>query len=43
MTTNVDEKDRNAAFDAGMNAFTEKPIFLEKLFEAMNRHLEKKN
>ncbi len=39
VTANVYDKDRNAAIEAGMNAFTEKPISAEKLFEVMNRHL----
>ena len=39
MTTNVSEKDRETAFAAGMNAFTEKPIFVERLFETLNQYL----
>ena len=39
MTANVYEKDRKAALKAGMNAFTEKPIFTEKLFAAIAAHL----
>ena len=39
MTANVYEKDRNAAFDAGMNAFAEKPINIDKLFAAMKKYL----
>ena len=39
VSTNVQEKDRNAALEAGMNGFTEKPIFVDKLFEAMKKHL----
>lgn len=39
MTTNVSEKDRDTAFAAGMNAFTEKPIFVERLFETLNQYL----
>ena len=34
---NVSEKDRNAALAAGMSAFTEKPIFVDRLFEAMEQ------
>ena len=37
MTSNVSEKDRNAALAAGMSAFTEKPIFVDRLFEAMEQ------
>ena len=40
MTTNVSEKDRNAALAAGMNDFEEKPIFIDKLFDTMRRYLE---
>lgn len=40
VTANVYEKDRNEAIKAGMNAFTEKPISAEKLFEVMDRHLQ---
>ena len=36
MTANVGEADKKAALDAGMNAFTEKPIFVDKLFQAIN-------
>jgi CheY-like chemotaxis protein len=36
----VHDKDRNAAIEAGMNAFTEKPISAEKLFEIMDQHLQ---
>ncbi len=39
MTANVYEADRLAAFEAGMNAFTEKPIVGEALFRAMKDHL----
>ncbi len=39
MTTNVSDRDREAALDAGMNAFTEKPILVDKLFTAMSRYL----
>lgn len=39
MTANVYEKDRKAALKAGMNAFTEKPIFTEKLFAAIAAHV----
>ncbi|MBQ9064011.1 MAG: response regulator [Blautia sp.] len=41
MTSNVTEKDKNAAMAAGMNAFSEKPIFTDKLFEIMREHLDK--
>lgn len=36
MTANVSAQDRQAALDAGMNAFAEKPIFVEKLFSAIS-------
>lgn len=39
VTANVYDKDRNAAIEAGMNAFTEKPVSAEKLFEVMDRSL----
>ena len=39
MTTNVSEKDRNAALAAGMNAFAEKPIFVDRLFETIRQYL----
>ena len=39
MTTNVSEKDRSDALGAGMNAFVEKPIFVDKLFDTMRRFL----
>ncbi|MBE5996435.1 MAG: response regulator [Lachnospiraceae bacterium] len=41
MTSNVSEKERNAALDAGMNAFTEKPIFVDRLFETIKEYLPK--
>jgi len=39
MTSNVSDRDRLAARDAGMNSFAEKPIFVEKLFAEMDRFL----
>jgi len=39
LTTSVDEKDRKTAFDAGMNAFGEKPIIVERLFGTMAPYL----
>lgn len=39
MTTSVSEKDRIAALAAGMDAFEEKPIFIDKLFETIGRFL----
>ena len=39
MTTGVFEKDRIAALAAGMDAFEEKPIFIDKLFETIGRFL----
>ncbi len=41
MTANVSEQGRKAALDAGMDAFAEKPIFVEKLFSAIDACLEK--
>jgi len=41
VSANIYEKDRNAAFDAGMDGFTEKPIFMDKLFEIMEQQLRK--
>ena len=40
MTANVSEQERNAAMEAGMNAFAEKPIFIEKLFALMTKYLQ---
>ncbi|MBO5543934.1 MAG: response regulator [Oscillospiraceae bacterium] len=37
LTTNVQNRDRQAAREAGMNAFAEKPVSVEKLFEAMRQ------
>ena len=42
MTANVSEQDRNAAMEAGMNAFAEKPIFIDKLFAALSEYLQEK-
>lgn len=42
MTTNVSEKDRDAAMAVGMDAFEEKPIFIDKLFETIGRFLDPK-
>lgn len=42
MTTNVSEKDRQEALAAGMNDFTEKPIFTDRLFNTMLKHLPPK-
>ena len=39
MTTSVSEKDRKGAYAAGMDAFEEKPIFIDKLFETIGRLL----
>ncbi len=41
MTANVSDQDRRAALDAGMDAFTEKPIFVEKLLSAISECLAK--
>ncbi|MBP3902255.1 MAG: response regulator [Blautia sp.] len=37
VSANIYENDRNAAFEAGMNAFIEKPVAIDRLFEAMER------
>ncbi|MBR2533011.1 MAG: response regulator [Lachnospiraceae bacterium] len=42
VTANVYEKDKNIAMEAGMDAFTEKPIFVERLFDKMKMFLQKK-
>lgn len=39
ISANVYEKDRISAAEAGMNAFAEKPIFIDKLFETMEKFL----
>ena len=39
MTTNVSEKDRNDALASGMNAFAEKPIFVDRLFETLHQYI----
>ena len=39
LTTNVSVKDQEAALDAGMDAFEEKPIFIDKLLAVMRRYL----
>ncbi len=39
VSANVNEKDRTNALEAGMDAFTEKPIFIDKLFTTMKQHL----
>lgn len=40
MTANVHERDRKAAFDAGMNDFAEKPIFMDRLFKTLKHYLD---
>lgn len=40
ISTKVQEEDRVAAMEAGMNGFTAKPIFVDKLFEAMKQNLQ---
>ena len=37
VSANVSEVDRSAAIAAGMNAFTEKPISIDHLYETMSR------
>lgn len=40
MTANVSEYDKKAALDAGMDAFTEKPIFVDQLFSTVHALLQ---
>lgn len=40
VSANVYDKDRSMAFDSGMDDFTEKPIFIDKLLETLERHLK---
>ena len=40
LSANVYEEERKASYDAGMNAFAEKPIILEKLFGMMKDCLQ---
>ncbi len=42
MTANDSGQDRNTAMEADVNAFTEKPVFIEKLFAAMSGYLQEK-
>lgn len=37
VSANIYDNDRNAATEAGMNAFIEKPVAIDRLFEAMDR------
>ena len=39
VSANVNEKDRKNALEAGMNAFAEKPVFIDKLFETIKKIL----
>ena len=39
VSANVYEKDRKEAMDAGMDAFAEKPIFIDRLFKTIKQHL----
>lgn len=39
MTASVHEQERSAALDAGMNAFTEKPVMPDSLLAVMQQHL----
>jgi CheY-like chemotaxis protein len=39
VSANVHEKERREALEAGMNAFAEKPIFIDRLFAAMAKFL----
>lgn len=40
ISTKVQEEDRVAAMEAGMNGFTAKPIFVDKLFATMKQQLQ---
>ena len=42
VSANVYGKDRREALEAGMDAFTEKPIFIDRLFETMERVMQEK-
>ena len=39
LSANVYNKERKAALEAGMNAFAEKPIHIDRLMELLNRYL----
>ena len=39
MTANVHEDDRRTAFEAGMNAFIEKPFYIDRLYAALKEYL----
>ena len=43
LTANVQREDRQAAIDAGMDDFAEKPIFTDRLFSTIRKCLEKGN
>ena len=43
MTANVHEQDRKAALEAGMNAFTEKPVNISQLYAAIRSCLDQKS
>ena len=40
ISTKVQEEDRAAAMEAGMNGFTAKPVFVDKLFAMMKQQLQ---
>lgn len=40
LSANTFEKERRQAYEAGMNAFAEKPISLEKLFQTLEAYLK---
>ena len=39
VSADVNDKERQAALDAGMNDFTEKPIFVDQLMETMKKYI----
>ena len=39
VTANACERDRKLAMESGMDAFTEKPFFMDRLFETMKQFL----
>ena len=41
VTANACERDRKLAMESGMDAFTEKPFFMDRLFETMKQFLYK--
>ena len=40
MTANVSQQDKQAALNAGMNAFTEKPVLIDQFFSTIHEWLK---